>query len=189
VGAAVIFDLINYASRGTQNLADYSEKMNEVTDKKVQALEKAGPIRRFFAKTRSFFAKLRSFFIPVKQEDMTYTPEETESINSPLRDYRETDNQLWQYNLEDNIVQALVNGIAGPQKFGDFDIPHKYSASNVPGILEECVIPDLKKLGLEHLIPQLQEALIEEYKKDLPDSRIYQVKDEHLYLYVPDFTR
>lgn len=185
VGAAVIFDLINYASRGTQNLADYSKKMNEVTDekvKKVQALEKAGPIRRFFA-------KIRSFFVPVKQEDMTYTPEETESINSHLRDYRETDNQLLQYNLEDNIVQALVNEIAGPQKFGDLDIKHKYSASNVPGLLEECVIPDLKKLGLEHLIPQLQEALIEEYKKDLPDPEIYKVNDKNLHLYVPDFTR
>jgi len=185
VGEAVIFDLINYASKGTQNLADYSKTMKEVTDKKVEkveALEKASPIRRFFV-------KLRSFFIPVKQEDMTYTPEETESINSHLRDYRETDNQLWKYNLEDNIVQALVNEIAGPQKFGDFDIPHKHHASNVPGLLEECVIPDLKKLGLEHLVPQLQEALIEEYKKDLPDPEIYQVSAEDLHLYVPDFTR
>lgn len=185
VGEAVIFDLINYASKGTENLADYSKTMKEVTDKnveKVQALEKVGPIRRFFA-------KLRSFFVPVKQEDMTYTPEETESINSPLRDYRETDNKLWKYNLEDNIVQALVDQIAGPEKFGDFDIPHKYSASDVPGLLEERVIPDLKKLCLEHLVPQLQEALIAEYRKDLLDPEIYQVSEEDLYLYVPDFTR
>lgn len=39
------------------------------------------------------------------------------------------------------------------------------------------------------MIPQLQQTLVEEYKKDLPDPEVYQVKDEDLYLYVPDFTR
>ena len=175
VGEAVIFDLINYASKGDQNLADYSKTMKEVTDKKVekvQGLEKVSPIRRFFA-------KLRSFFVPVKQEDMTYTPEETESINSHLRDYRETDNQLWQYNLRDNIIPSIVRQIRD----------RGYSAYTVPGLLEESVIPDLEKLGLADLIPQLQQTLIEEYKKDLPDPEIYKVNDEDLYLYVPDFTR
>lgn len=175
VGEAVILDLINHASKGTQNLADYSKTMKDVTDKKVekvQGLEKASPIRRFFA-------KIRSFFVPVKQEDMTYTPEETESINSHLRDYRETDNQLWKYNLRDNIIPSIVRQIRD----------RGYSASTVPGLLEESVIPDLEKLGLADLIPQLQQILIEEYKKDLPDPEIYQVNDEDLYLYVPDFTR
>lgn len=31
--------------------------------------------------------------------------------------------------------------------------------------------------------------MIEEYKKDLPDPEIYQVSDEDLHLYVPDFSR
>lgn len=110
-------------------------------------------------------------------------------LDSSLQEYKDIDSDIWKYNLEDNIVQALVKEIAGSQKFGDFDIPHKHHAFNVPGLLEESVIPDLKRLGLEHLVPQLQEALIEEYKKDLPDSEIYQVKDEDMHLYVPDFTR
>lgn len=175
VGEAVIMDLINHANKGIQNLVDYSKTMKEVTDKKgekVQALVKAGPIRRFFA-------KLRSFFIPVKQEDMTYTPEETESINSHLRDYRETDNQLRKYNLRDNIIPSIVRQIRDSG----------YNASTVPGLLEESVIPYLEKLGLADLIPQLQQTLIEEYKKDLPDPEIYQVSAEDLHLYVPDFTR
>lgn len=175
VGEAVILDLINYASKGTQDLADYSKTMKEVTDKKVekvQGLEKASPIRRIFA-------KIRNFFVPVKQEDMTYTTEETETINSHLRDYRETDNQLWKYNLRDNIIPSIVKQIRD----------RGYGAYTVPGLLEESIIPDLEKLGLSDLIPQLQQTLIEEYKKDLPDPEIYQVKDEDLYLYVPDFTR
>ena len=44
-------------------------------------------------------------------------------------------------------------------------------------------------MGLADLIPQLQQALIEEYKKDLPDPEIHQVKEEDMHLYVPDFNR
>ena len=175
VGEAVIFDLINYASKGTQDLDDYNKTMKEVTDKQVkqvQGLEKASPVRRFFA-------RIRNFFVPVKQEEMTYTPEETESINSHLRDYREADNQLWKYNLRDNIVLSIVKKI---RQQGE-------DAYTLPELLEESVIPDLEKLGLADLIPQLQQALIEEYKKDLPDPEIYQVKEEDMHLYVPDFNR
>ena len=46
--------------------------------------------------------------------------------------------------------------------------------------METSVIPDLKKLGLEHLIPRLQEALIEEYNIDLFAPEIYQVKAEDM---------
>lgn len=175
LGEAIILDLINYASEGTENLADYNKAMKKATDKKVektQALEKASPIRRFFA-------KIRNFFVPVKQEDLSYTKEETDLVNSHLSDYRETDKKLWKYNLRDNVVSSIVRKIR----------EQGYYASGVPGLLEECVIPDLEKLGLADLIPQLQQALIEEYKKDLPDSEIYQVNEDDLYLYVPDFTR
>lgn len=74
---------------------------------------------------------------------MTYTPEKKESINSPLRDYREIDNQLWKYNLRDNIIPSIVRQIRD----------RGYSASTVHGLLEESVIPDLEKLGLADLIP------------------------------------
>lgn len=175
IGDAIIVDLINYARKGTNNLYDYSKTMKEVTDKKVekmQRLEKASPLRRFFA-------KIRSFFVPVRQEDMTYTPEEIESINSHLRDYRETDNQLWKYNLRDNIIISIVRKIRDKG----------YSAYIVPDLLKESVIPDLEKLGLSDLIPQLQQTLIEEYKKDLPELTTYKGKDEDLHFRVIDFTR
>lgn len=175
VGDAIIADLIGFASRGTQSLADYDKEMKKLTDKKVeqvQGLKKASPIRKFLG-------KIRKFFMPIKQEDISYTQEETEAVNTHLSDYRETENQIWKYNLKDNVVSSLVKQIR----------ERGYHASVIPGLLEKCVIPDLQKLGLGDLIPQLQEALIEEYKKDLPDPGIYQVKEKDLYLYVPDFTR
>lgn len=175
VGDAVIDDLIKCVSRGAQSLDEYSKEMKKLTDKKVeqvQSLQKTSPIR-------SFFAKIRNFFAPAKPEYMGYTREETEGVISHLSDYREIDNQLWKYNLRDSIIPSLVNEI---RELG-------YHADGLPGLLQECVIPDLEKLGLADLIPQLQQELVEEYKKDLPDPEIYQVKEEDLYLYVPDFNR
>ena len=53
--------------------------------------------------------------------------------------------------------------------------------------IKEKVIPELQKLGLEHLIPELQEALIEKYKEKLHNLDI--IKHEDMYKYVPDFSQ
>lgn len=185
LGDAIINDLIDRLAKSSNKLLEYSKIIVDVSKQKNErllALQNVSPIRKFFS-------RIRSFFVPVKPIDLSLTEEEQDMLASSLQEYKDIDSEIWNYNLEDNIVQALVKEIAGPQKFGNFDIPHKYNAFNVPGLLEESVIPDLKKLGLEHLVPKLQEALIEEYKKDLPDPEIYQVKDEDMHLYVPDFTR
>lgn len=185
LGDAIIHDLIDKLTTSTDKLGEYGKTIRKVTKQKnerVLALQNVSPIRKFFS-------RIRAFFVPVQPIDLSLTEEEQGMLDSSLQEYKNIDSEIWNYNLEDNIVQALVKEIAGLQKIGDFDISHKHDAFNVPGLLEESVIPDLKKLGLEHLVHKLQEALIEEYKKDLPDPEIYQVKDEDMYLYVPDFTR
>lgn len=185
VGDAVIHDLIDKLATSAEKLGEYGKTIGDVSkqrNERLLALQNVSPIRKFFS-------RIRAFFVPVQPIDLSLTNEEQGTLDDSLHEYTDIDSEIWNYNLEDNIVQALVKEIAGPQKFGNFDIKHRYDAYTVPGLLEESVIPDLKRLGLEHLIPQLQEALIEEYKKDLPDPEIYQVKDEDMHLYVPDFSR
>lgn len=185
VGNAIIHDLIDKLATSTEKLGEYNKTIGDVSKQRNErflALQNVSPLRKIFS-------KIRAFFVPVKPVDLSLTEEEKDTLDSSLHEYTNINSEIWNYNLEDNIVQALVKEIAGPQKFGDFDIKHKYDANTVPGLLEKSVIPDLKKLGLEHLIPQLQEALVEEYKKDLPESKIYQVKDEDMHLYVPDFSQ
>lgn len=185
VGDAIIHDLIDKLAISTEKLGKYSKTIGDVSkqrNERLLALQNISPIRKFFS-------RIRAFFVPVQPVDLSLTEEEQGTLDSSLQEYTDINSEIWNYSLEDNIVQALVKKIAGPQKFGDFDIKHRYDAYTVPGLLEESVIPDLKKLGLEHLIPQLQEALVEEYKKDLPDPEFYQVKDEDMHLYVPDFSR
>ena len=185
LGDAIIHDLIDKLAESTDKLEEYGKTIGDVSKQRNErflALQNVSPIRKFFS-------RIRAFFVPVQPVDLSLTEGEQDTLDSSLQGYNDIDAEICNYNLEDNLVQALVKEIAGPQKFGEFDIPHRYDAYTVPGLLEESVIPDLKKLGLEHLIPQLQEALIEEYKKDLPDPEIYQVKDEDMHLYVPDFSR
>ena len=185
IGDAIIYDLIDKLTEATGKLGEYSKTMGDVSkqrNERLLALQNVSPIRKFFS-------RIRAFFVPVKPIDLSLTEEEQGTLDSSLQEYIDIDSEIWNYNLEDNMVQALVKEIARPEKVGSFDIKHKYNAYTVPGLLEESVIPDLKKLGLEHLVPRLQEALIKEYKKDLPDPEIYQVKDEDMHLYIPDFSQ
>ena len=185
LGDAIIYDLIDQLSNSSEKLGEYSQAIGNVSkkrNKQIQALQDVSPLRKFFS-------KIRSFFVPVKPIDFSLTEEEQNTIDTPLQEYIDIDNKIENYNLEENLVPALVKEIAGPAKYGQFETPHLYDANAVPGLLEESVIPDLKKLGLEHLIPQLQEALIEEYKKDLPDPKINPVSQEDMHSYVPDFNR
>lgn len=185
LGDAIIHDLIDKLVKSSDKLREYSKTIGNVSkqrNERLLALQNVSPIRKFFS-------RIRAFFVPVQPIDLSLTEEEQATLDNSLQEYKDIDSQIWTYNLEDNIVQALVKEIAGSQKIGNFDITHQYSASTVPGLLEENIIPDLKKLGLEHLVPKLQEALVEEYKKDLPAPEIYQVKDEDMYLYVPDFSQ
>lgn len=185
VAETIIGDLIDNLESANNKFANYVHTMRKVCDKKIEqvtAMQNVSPMK-------NFFAKIRAFFIKTEPISLSANEEEKEALDDSLEEYRDLDNQIWKYSLEDRIIPALVKKIAGPYKFGKFDIKHHYDASNVPGLLEKCVIPDLKKLGLEGLIPQLKEALIAEYKKDLPDPEIYKVDEKDMHLYVPDFSR
>ena len=185
LGDAIIHDLIDKLSESTDKLAEYGKTIGEVSkqrNERLLALQNVSPIRKFFS-------RIKAIFVPVQPVDVSLTEGEQDILDSSLQEYNDIDAEIWNYNLEDNLVQALVKEITSSQKVGEFNISHRYSASIVPEVLEEKVIPDLKKLGLEHLVPKLQETLVEEYKKDLPNPEIYQVKDEDMHLYVPDFSR
>lgn len=184
LGDAIIQDLIDKIMQSTEKMNNYSKKIEEISgqrNKRIQALQNISP-------TKKFFSKIRSLFVPAKPIDLSLTDEEQSILDSSLKEYKDIGDEIWKYNLDDNLVPALVKAIAGPQNFGEFNLKHRYNAPGVPYLLDEEVIPDLKKLGLESLVPQLQQSLIEEYKKDLPDPKYHKIKDEYMYSYVPDFS-
>ena len=181
VGDAIIQDLMEKLGDASERLVQYNHEIANVyktKNEKLQALQNV-------TKMRKLISKIRSFFVPTKP-NLSLTEEERNTLDTSLQIYKDADDKICNYNLEENIVPALVKLIAGPKKIGKIDIPHHFSAYNVPSLLDESVIPNLKKLGYEHLIPELQEALIQEYKKDLPNL---DVAKEDIALYVPDFNK
>lgn len=175
IGEAIILDLIGYGIQATQKLRQYNMKVQNISKRKteqLQALSNINPVKKFFT-------KIKAFFIPAKPIDLSLTEEEQNILEASAQEYRDIDNKIYQYNLEDNMIPAILKEIKD----------REYAAPNVPRLLEKCVTPDLKKLGLERLVPQLQQELIEEYKRRLPSPEIYKIPEEDMYLYVPDFTK
>lgn len=175
IGEAIISDLLTYIDKGNDQLTTYlmeEEKSIERRSEEFKKLEKYSPVRKFFA-------SIRNFFLPAKRPNIDITQEEKEALCSCLSGYQDINEQLSDYNLKDNLVSSVVRLIQ----------ERKYDSLMLPALLEEEIAPDLQKLGLSDLIPQLQQALVEEYKKDLPNPEIYQIKPEDMHLYVPDFTR
>lgn len=170
IGDAIIDDLLEKLNQANTKLGDYGYTMKNIAKKKevqVQALTNITPAQRVFA-------KIKSFFKPVKPIDLSLTSVEKGVLRMHEDEYRNIDNMVWKYNLKDNLVSSLVK----------FIHDRKYSSNIVPGLLEEEVIPDLKKLGLENLIPELQQSIVDDYKRSLPFDKYYKIS---LNDFVPNF--
>lgn len=146
VGYSIIEDMIFQLSSGIEALSDYNLSIEKATKKrteKVKELQTLGPIKKMFF-------RIRSFFVPTTLSTLTsYSEEEIGEVNSNLLKYKKLNKNLWEYNLKNNIVQSLVRTI----------INRKYHDFTIPILLEETIIPTLKKLKLDDVIPQLQEEI------------------------------
>lgn len=168
IGEAILEDLMQYVVQATESLEKCSKAIKSLSSKKTEAMQELNninPIQRFFARIKSFFAK------PI---DLSLTEEEQNMLDVAVQEYKNIDDRIWKYNLEDNIVLAIANYIK----------QEKYLASDVPALLEESVIPDLRKLGLEKLFPKLRKEIVEAYKRDLPVAEFTNISK-----YVPDFNK
>jgi len=82
------------------------------------------------------------------------------TLLSYLEQYCKIDTQLWNYSLPNNIIPNIVNYMKIKE----------YSKQDAFSILYEYVIPDLHKLGLENVIPDLKETLDKSYTTHLQNS-------------------
>ena len=190
VGDSITNDLSDKCNTSINKLIEYHKTLIDVSEQRHSRLNKSLIPEMFFGKK---VWKYLSRIFRVQPVNYSLTEEERSKIDRALGEYNKIDVDISNYQLEDNIVQSLVKQIAIPKTYESM-IDHKtyvfrnrYKAEEVPGLLEEFVIPELQKLGLEHLIPELQEALIEKYKEKLHNLDI--IKPEAMYKYVPDFSQ
>lgn len=159
---ALIRDLLKKAEEIILLLSDYTSNHIDITRKKnnqFEEYESLNPLKKLFL-------KIKSRFTGEKLVDLSLTTEEEQLLKSSLQKHSDMIDELFEYKLEDNIVPALVRRISAPSQSNQ----PMYSASVVPDLLQESVIPDLEKLGLSHLIPQLKTSLEQQYGQKLFDD-------------------
>lgn len=170
IGQAIIFDMIHIIEEGTDVLMEYNSELNKLYSKKqekLKSLRNAGPIKKF----------LLNFTL-----DLSYSPEEKKYLTSFLYKYSDFDDKLWNYNLRDNIVHSLVTYITN-----EYANHH-----DIHGLIDESVVPDLEKLGLLDLLPQLRKYIDDVFKKnswDLPEITQKEMQEYQQQLakqYIPD---
>lgn len=191
VGDSITNDLSDKCTTSMHKLREYHKTLIDVSEQRHNRIRKSLIPEMFFG--QKIWRKYLSRILRVQPVNYSLTEEERSKIDRALGEYNKIDDDISNYQLEDNIVKSLVKQIAIPKTYEDiinhqtFVIRDRYKADEVPGLMKEKVIPELKKLGLEHLIPELQEALIEKYKEKLHNLDI--IKPEAMYKYVPDFSQ
>lgn len=156
VGDAILNDLISNVVQSIGALGNFTSIAEEIDRKRteqVKALTEMGPIRKFFL-------KIRSLFVPHTVTELISPPEEDiEKAKAYLSEYMGIDEKIWAYNLKDNLVQSIVTSIR-----------NQHLSLNIPELLNEYIEPTLQKLGLEELIPQLQEELSKSQNDRTPET-------------------
>ena len=153
VGDAIIADMMGQLNTALDVLEKYQVRSSEVSDKKadeVEAITKAGPIKKFFWKVRALFLSDAQIF-----QDLWAKPEEIKEINSYLAEFRKLDDKLFNYNLKDNVSESLVKYIK----------QLKFNEELIQMVIDEQVAPTLNKLGLGKLIPEIEKQFQPEKKK------------------------
>ena len=157
---AVVSDLLGKFEEGITEFRDCSENLNfvrEVQDDFESRVELAPT-----SKVKNFFARIRGMFKPErKQEKLEELERERqekklEEANIHLIKYKFINSELERYTIKKNIVNSLTREILHGQGSG--------LTLNVKDFIGEKINPEMKKLGLDGLIPELEKNMYEEYK-------------------------
>ncbi len=184
-------DMISNSIVGDAILADIISKLMEANDKLKKYSELLFKIGNQFSNYyngiyKNIFKRIFLLYNPLVNITIELTKEEHQQLDSFLQNYSKVENEIWNYHFEDHIVDSLVNSIVCTQELNNQKITYKYTAMDVPLLVAEFITPILTKLGLDKLIPQLQEKLIEKYREN---TNLEGISQDEMYLYIPDFSR
>lgn len=158
---AVVSDLLCKFEEGITEFRDCSENLNfvrEVQDDFESRVELAPTSR-----VKNLFARLRGIFKPERKQERLEELErerqekKLEEANIHLIKYKFINSELQRYTIKKNIVNSLTREILHGQGSGN--------TLNLNDFVSEKIEPEMKKLGLDGLIPELENKIIEEYKE------------------------
>lgn len=158
---SIVSDLLNKFEEGITEFKDCSENLNFVREvqEDFESRVELAPT----SKVKNIFARLRGLFKPErKQERLEQLERERqekklEEANIHLIKYKFINSELERYTIRKNIVNSLTREILHGQGSG--------LTLNVTEFINEKIASEMKMLGLDGLLPELEEKLFEEYKE------------------------
>lgn len=184
LGDTIIKDLIDKLVESIHKIEKCNKELEDMVNRKNELLQmiEEESSEKFSTRIKNAFSQNKS----TKLSNMNPTPEEIESFNNSLQEYKNISSEIFNYNLEDNLIPSILKEMS--KKIQDEGYSHPvYPAADVPKIIKEKVEPELRIMHLEHLIPKLQESIIEEYKKDLIPG--LPIPEDKMHYHIPDFNR
>lgn len=157
---SVVSDLLARFGEGITEFKECSENLNfvrEVQDDFESRVELAPT-----SKVKNLFARLRGMFKPErKQEKLEELERERqekklEEANIHLIKYKFINSELEKYTIKKNIVGSLKKEIINGQGSG--------LTMNLKDFISERITPEMKKLGLDDCVQELEQSIFEEYK-------------------------
>lgn len=158
---AIVSDLLCKFEEGVTEFKDCSENLNFVREvqEDFESRVELAPT----SKVKNFFARIRGMFKPErKQEKLEELERERQEkklqeANIHLLKYKYINSELEKYTIKNNIVNSLSKEILYGQGSG-------LTLSNSE-FIEEKIKPEMKKLGLDNLLPNLEDKMYNEFKQ------------------------
>lgn len=158
---SIVSDLLNKFEEGITEFKDCSENLNFVREvqEDFESRVELAPT----SKVKNIFARLRGLFKPErKQERLEQLERERqekklEEANIHLIKYKFINSELERYTIRKNIVNSLTREILHGQGSG--------LTLNITEFINEKIATEMKMLGLDGLLPELEEKLFEEYRE------------------------
>lgn len=139
VGDAIFYDITLKIYTAREYFNEYAFKIYELVKKEYEKVKSYGNFRKFLY-------AFENVTIYKNNEDALRIPIHIlNKLHVNLEKYKQLDEELWNYNLEDNLEDSLVSLINNDE--------YGYNKQDL-----KATIYTLKKLGLERLIPKIEEV-------------------------------
>ena len=158
---SIVSDLLNKFEDGITEFRNCSENLNFVREvqEDFESRVELAPT----SKVKNFFARIRGMFKPERKQERLEELErerqekKLEEANIHLIKYKFINSELEKYTIKNNIVNSLTREILHGQGSG--------LTLNIEEFINERIVPEMKKLGLENLVPELEDKIYSEYKE------------------------
>ena len=157
---SVVSDLLGRFEEGITEFRDCSENLNFVREvqEDFESKVELAPT----SKVKNFFARIRGMFKPERKQERLEELErerqekKLQEANIHLLKYKFINGELEKYTIKKNITGSLIKEMLYGQGSG--------LTLNVKDFINEKISPEMKMLGLEGLIPELENNMFEEYR-------------------------